>query len=81
MQNNYVNLHEYYDLAKEKGREQTVVHVKSSMDSLTLENVEAKLEAHRRELRNVESMYKAKKGIVEEEVGEEEDAVYGNSNY
>mgnify|MGYP000877143642 CR=1 FL=1 len=43
MQNNYVNLHEYYDLAKEKGREQTVVHVKSSLDNMTLDNVEAKL--------------------------------------
>ena len=43
MQNNYVNLHEYYDIAKEKDRQQTVIHVKSSLDNMTLENVEAKL--------------------------------------
>ncbi len=63
MQNNYVNLHEYYDLAKEKDRQQTVLHVKSSLDTMTLDNVEAKLEAHRRELKAVEDQYKAKKGI------------------
>ena len=36
MSNNYINLHEYYDLAKEKGREQTIIHVKSSLDNMTI---------------------------------------------
>ena len=48
MSNNYVNLHEYYDIAKESNRQQTAVHVQSSLNTMTLDNVEAKLEAHRR---------------------------------
>lgn len=36
MTNNYVNLHEYYDLANQKDRQQTVIHVKSSLDNMTL---------------------------------------------
>ncbi len=65
MQNNYVNLHEYYDLAKQKDRQQTVVHVKSSLDNMSLQNVQAKLQAHRRELKGIEDSYKMKKGIKE----------------
>jgi hypothetical protein len=39
MSNNYVNIHEYYDIAAQKDRQQTVIHVKSSLDNMTLENV------------------------------------------
>lgn len=34
---------------------------------MTLENVEAKLEVHRRELKNIEEQYKTKKGILEQD--------------
>ena len=44
-------------------RFQQVSHVKSSLDAINLENIEAKLEAHRRKMKPIEDKYNEAKGI------------------
>lgn len=51
-----------YTLIDTKSRFQNVTHVQSSLDQISLENIEAKLEAHRRNMREIEEEYHAKKG-------------------
>jgi hypothetical protein len=52
----------YYEISKLKEREQTAVHMKSSLEVINLENIEAKLEAHRQTIRPIEEQYNLLKG-------------------
>lgn len=68
-QNNFVDPN-YYEISKAKEREQTAAHVKSSLEVINLENIEAKLEAHRISMRPIEEQYNAMKGKSVGEVKE-----------
>ena len=60
-QNNFVNPN-YYEISKLKEREQTAVHVKSSLQVINLDNIQAKLEAHRSSMKPIEQQYNMVKG-------------------
>ena len=46
-------LADHYTIANEKDRFQEAYHVKSSLDVINLENIESKLEAHRRMMKPI----------------------------
>lgn len=53
-----------YTIADNPSRFQQAIHVKSSLDTINLENIEAKLEAHRRSMKPIEERYNEERGRV-----------------
>ena len=53
---------DHYTIAHEKDRFQEAYHVKSSLDVINLENIQSKLEAHRKMMKPIEDSYNEKKG-------------------
>ena len=51
-----------YEISQMKGREQTAIHMKSSLEVINLENIEAKLAAHRESIKPIEEQYNIVKG-------------------
>ena len=53
---------DYYSIFKGEGRQQSAVHVKSSLEVINLDNIEAKLQAHRQTMKPIQEQYNLIKG-------------------